>query len=199
MISPDQQMGSLSSHDFNHLLGRVCSISDPTVKLQTFELTFDNIQLGCWTRDEWDKFAHKLLDLHPKANQILENKNGYINKRSVLDEWLSWQTVEKANMRDIYEALEAADKVDVAHNAAISVTLELRQAAGRITSECVDVLSECSDQPNNEELEILEEEDEEEEDDLTPTNSVKTAFSPQRRDQQRTNHDRETSATDRDR
>ena len=37
-------------------------------------------------------------------------------------------------MRDIYEALEAADKVDVAHNAAISVTLELRQAAGRITS-----------------------------------------------------------------
>ena len=66
--------GSLSSHDFNHLLGRVCSISDPTVKLQTFELTFDNIQLGCWTRDEWNKFAHKLLDLHPKANQILENK-----------------------------------------------------------------------------------------------------------------------------
>ena len=61
-------------------------------------------------------------------------QNGYINKRSVLDEWLSWQTVEKANMRDIYEALEAADKVDVAHNAAISVTLELRQAAGRITS-----------------------------------------------------------------
>ena len=60
-------------------------------------------------------------------------------------------------------------------------------------------MSECSEQPNNEELEILEEEDEEEEDDLTPTNSVKTAFSPQRRDQQRTNHDRETSATDRDR
>merc|ERR1719193_66866 len=201
MISPDQQMGSLSSHDFNHLLGRVCSISDPTVKLQTFELTFDNIQLGCWTRDEWDKFAHKLLDLHPKANQILENKNGYINKRSVLDEWLSWQTVEKANMRDIYEALEAADKVDVAHNAAISVTLELRQAAGRITSECVDVLSECSEQPNNEELEILEEEEEDDEEDveeeMTPTNSVKAAFSPSRRHQhQRTNHNRESRTSE---
>ena len=52
----------------------------------------------------------------------------------MLDEWLNWQTVEKAKMSDIYEALVAADKVDVAHNAAISVTLELRQAAGRITS-----------------------------------------------------------------
>ena len=61
-------------------------------------------------------------------------QNGYVNKRSVLDEWLRWQTVEKANMRDIYEALEGAGKVDVANNAAISVTLELRQAAGRITS-----------------------------------------------------------------
>ena len=66
----------------------------------------------------------------------------------------------------------------------------------------MDVLSECSDQPNNEELEILEEEDEEEEEeDLTPTNSVKAAFSPNRRSQnqhhhqqqqQRTNHDRES-------
>ena len=52
----------------------------------------------------------------------------------MLDEWLNWQTVEKAKMSDIYEALVAADKVDVAHNAAISVTLELRQAAGRMTS-----------------------------------------------------------------
>ena len=65
---------SLSKHDFNHLLGRVCSISDPTVKLQTFELTFDNIQLGDWTKDEWEKFTHKLFDLHPKVNTILENK-----------------------------------------------------------------------------------------------------------------------------
>lgn len=52
----------------------------------------------------------------------------------MLDEWLNWQTVDKADMRDIYEALAVADKVDVAHNAAISVTLELRAAAGRITS-----------------------------------------------------------------
>ena len=73
-------------------------------------------------------------------------------------------------------------------------------------TECVDVLSECSDQPNNEELEILEEEDEEdeeeeeEEDDLTPTNSVKAAFSPNRRNNQhqRSNHDRE-SRTNQDR
>lgn len=207
MISPEQQGNvSLSKNDFNHLLGRVCSISDPAVKMQTFELTFDNILLGSWTQDEWQKFTHKLLALHPKVNSFLESKTGFINKRSVLDDWLSWQTVEKADMRDIYEALEAVDKVDVAHNAAISVTLELRQAAGRITSECVDVLSECSDQPNNEELEILEEEDEEdeeeeeEEDDLTPTNSVKAAFSPNRRNNQhqRSNHDRE-SRTNQDR
>jgi len=202
MISPDQQT-SLSEHDFNHLLGRVCSISDPTVKLQTFELTFDNIQLGDWTRDEWEKFTRKLFHLHPKVNTILENKNGFIQKRSVLDEWLNWQTVEKADMIDIYKALEAVDKVDVAHNAAISVTLELRHAAGRITSECVDVMSECSEQPNNEELEILEEEEEEAEDEdedvATPTNSVKTSFSPNRRrrhQHQRTNHNRDSRTSE---
>lgn len=193
MINPDhQQMGQqqLSKHDFNHLLGRVCCITDPTVKFQTFQLTFESIQLGCWTKDEWDKFTSKLLELHPKANQIVEDKSGYINKRSVLDEWLNWQTVEKADMRDIYEALAVADKMDVAHNAAISVTLELRAAAGRITSECVDVMSECSEQANNEELEILEEEDEEGEEELTPTNSVKAAFTPSRqhRQRQRSNH-----------
>ena len=76
--------------------------------------------------------------------------------------------------------------------------------------ECVDVLSECSDQPNNEELEILEEEDEdedEEEEDLTPTNSVKAAFSPNhggggsgshyrnnsQRQRTRSNHDRDNN------
>jgi hypothetical protein len=46
--------------------------------------------------------------------------------------------------------------VDVAHNAAISVSLELRQASGRITSECVDVMSECSEN-QNEDLEIYDE------------------------------------------
>merc|ERR550519_3157996 len=174
MISTEQQ-GSLSRHDFNHLLGRVCSISDPEVKRTTFELTFDNIQLGSWTEDEWLNFTQKLFAFHPKVNQIFEMQSG--NKRTVLDEWLRWQTIEKADMRDIYEALEAADKVDVAHNAAISVTLELRQAAGRITSECVDVLSECSEQQNDQELEILEEDDEDDEEDdddddedATPTN-----------------------------
>ena len=52
----------------------MCSITDPAVKMQTFELTFENIQLGAWTPDEWHKFTHKLFAFHPKVNAIVEMK-----------------------------------------------------------------------------------------------------------------------------
>ena len=63
----------------------MCSISDPVIKMQTFELTFDNIQLGSWTEDEWQKFTHKLFDLHPNVNSILENKVGKFGSGCAMD------------------------------------------------------------------------------------------------------------------
>ena len=73
-----------------------------------------------------------------------------------------------------------------------------------VLTECGDVMSECSEQQNNEELEILEEEEEADYDDddgeeeMTPTNSVKAAFSPNRRSQEhnRTNHNRDSRTSE---
>jgi len=175
VICPSENQ--LSRDNFDHLLNRVCNITDQDLRAQTFDMTFDNILLGEWTRVEWGIFSNRLFKDYPGGvDALFQPQNAYNAKQTVMEKWLEWRTLEKADMRDIYEALEAADKGVVAKNAAVNVTLGLRQSLGRITSECVDVLSECSEQMNEETMDIDDDDDE-----VTPTNSVRGAPSPHRR------------------
>ena len=67
--------------------------------------------------------------------------------RHVLNQWLTWNGIEKANMTEIFAAFESCDKLDIAHNAAVNVVLALRQRQGRSTSESGSPFSEAEETP----------------------------------------------------
>ena len=67
--------------------------------------------------------------------------------RATMNRWLSWQGVVKAEMKDIYEALEYCDKLDIAHNAAVNAALFLRNKEGRTLSDCLDPFGEAEETP----------------------------------------------------
>ena len=137
-------------------LGRICGITDPEVKREIFDLTFEIIQLGDWTDQDWRQFVQKLFsDKIGGDKYVVDLQNDLKRKdskfsdivRIMLQCWLAVNGIDKADIRKLYEALECCDKLDIAHNAAINVVLVLRHKQGRTESDCTDPFSEYEETP----------------------------------------------------
>jgi len=146
----------LSDRKFKVLLGRICGITDPRLKQEIFELTFEVIQLGAWSDGEWQLFVDRLFRRHPETAESMASwRRDLVARgltfseivRAIMNRWLTWRGIESADMREIYAAFECSGKLEIAHNAAVNVVLALRQRQGRATSDCVDPFSEAEETP----------------------------------------------------
>jgi len=146
----------MSNRKFKILLGRICGITDPEVKREIFDLTFDIIQLGDWNDHGWKLFVSRLFAGYADGDKYSSDlQNDLRSKgvkfpdvvRAVLQSWLTVNGIEKADMMDIYEALECSEKLEIAHNAAINVVLQLRHKQGRTTADCTDPFSDVEETP----------------------------------------------------